>query len=709
MATENVSYGWQGKIARVNLTTGEITTQSTDPYKYFLGGMGMANKIMYDEVPAGTDPFSPESKVVMAVGPLTASGVPLAGRTTFSHLSTYTTDHLVVDSHFGGMIGAKLKLAGWDGLIIEGASDKPVYIKILDDKITIEDASFVWGMGTRATTEAICRKDGNKFCVAAIGPAGENLLPYACLINSRNHSAGAGLGSILGSKKCKAIVIEGNGSVNVADPKAVAELSDYMISDIVGSNNNHVVPTVPQSWAEYDNKSTRWTGHPGMTWGAAEGGPIDTGESAPGQPTLIGYRCQKAVFDHGAIAEKYTVKMTGCAMCPIRCYGSVFIPQMEKATGVVGSHANTCGAQNGFNLSALMTKFNDVEEEGDGKLIGSVYGAILSDDLGLWENYGELPATLKYFMKDDYKLMKQILTEEEFNAIDWSKRDNGDLTFMNDIAKCLLDPNHSMHNLTMGAYYIAEKYHDILGDEYLHSQAIGLWGPIGAKRHHGNECDAQVGQLTNIIYNRDGMCHTIVNITGSGLPYAIQKTIVEDLFGEGCLDAPKDYTPMNESKARFAKFGIMRQVLHDSFTLCYWVWPMTFSPRKERGYKGDLSVEAQYMSAITGQEWSEEELDHAVERCIQLHRAMTVKAAGTTDMRNNHDVISNFIFDMDPDKQPFTPGTVKLEREDWQKALTMFYQQFGWDPTTGAPTRETLEKFDLKDVADDLEALNLLP
>ena len=150
MATENVSYGWQGKIARVNLTTGEITTQSTDPYKYFLGGMGLANKIMYDEVPEGTDPFSPESKVVMAVGPLTASGTPLAGRTTFSHLSTFTTDHLVVDSHCGGMIGAKLKLAGWDALIIEGASDKPVYIKILNDKITIEDASFVWGMGTRA-------------------------------------------------------------------------------------------------------------------------------------------------------------------------------------------------------------------------------------------------------------------------------------------------------------------------------------------------------------------------------------------------------------------------------------------------------------------------------------------------------------------------------------------------------------------------------
>ena len=701
--------GWMGNLLRVNLTTKTSSIESSEKYFKYIGGKGMANRIMYDEVPVGTDPAAPENKIVFAVGPNTGSSAPCSGRITISSLSPFTKYNAIVDAHMGGDTAVRMKNCGFDAMIIEGASDAPVYIYVNDDKIEIRDASHVWGKTTSDTTAILTKETDPSSNVVSIGPAGEALLNLSCVMTGIGHCGGGGLGKVFGSKKLKAVVFNGTKGTEIADPERVVALNKYVIGDLMGSNNNHVVPTVPQSWAEYDNKSTRWTGHPGMTWGAAEGGPIDTGESAPGQPTLIGYRCQKAVFDHGAIAEKYTVKMTGCAMCPIRCFGSVYIPQMEKATGVVGSHANTCGAQNGFNLSALMTKFNDVEEEGDGKLIGSVYGAILSDDLGLWENYGELPATLKYFMKDDYKLMKQILTEEEFNAIDWSKRDNGDLTFMNDIAKCLLDPNHSMHNLTMGAYYIAEKYHDILGDEYLHSQAIGLWGPLGGKRHHGNECDAQVGQLTNIIYNRDGMCHTIVNITGSGLPYAIQKTIVEDLFGEGCLDAPKDYTPMNESKARFAKFGIMRQVLHDSFTLCNWVWPMTFSPRKERGYKGDLSVEAQYMSAITGEEWSEEELDHAVERCIQLHRAMTVKAAGTTDMRNNHDVISNFIFDMDPDKQPFTPGTVKLEREDWQKALTMFYQQFGWDPTTGAPTRETLEKFDLKDVADDLEALNLLP
>ena len=189
----------------------------------------------------------------------------------------------------------------------------------------------------------------------------------------------------------------------------------------------------------------------------------------------------------------------------------------------------------------------------------------------------------------------------------------------------------------------------------------------------------------------------------------MQKTILEERYGEGTLEKPKAYTPMNESKAPYAKFGIMRQVLHDSFTLCNWVWPMTFSPRKDRGYKGDLSVEAQYMAAITGEDWTEESLDFAVERNIQLHRAMTVKQVKSVDMRNLHDVIANHAFDIDPDIKPFTEGTVKLEREDWQTALTMFYREFGWDEKTGAPTRATLEKFGLKDVADDLDALGLLP
>ncbi len=698
--------GWTGKLLRVNLTNGTHAIEGSSKYFDYIGGKGMANRIMYDEVPAGTDPISPENKIVMAVGPNTGSSAPCSGRLTISTLSPFTKYNAIVDGHVGGDTAMQIKCAGFDAVIIEGASSTPVYIKVMDQEVSIEDASDLWGKTTTETTKALAEKNGKGVNVVSIGRAGENMLNLSCIITGVAHCAGGGLGKIFGSKKLKALCIYGTGATKVADPDQIKKLNNYVMGDLIGSNNNHVVPTVAQSWSEYENTSTRWTGHPGMTWGAAEGGPVDTGESPPGEPTLVGFRCQKAVFDHGALAEKYTVKMTGCAMCPIRCYGAMKLPKLEEKYGVGSTHANTCLGNGPY--ASLMAKYQDFEDEGDGKLYARVFSSILADDLGLWDNYGELAATLNYFMANDYALMRKIMTEEQFNAIPWKKRDDGDISFIRDILELVVDPKHPLSTLAQGAYYVDQQYHDILGDGYLHSAAMALWGPIGGKRHHGNECDAQVGMLTNIIYNRDGMCHTIVNITGSGLPYDVQKSIVEEIFGEGCLDKPKAYTPMNESKARFAKFGVMRQVLHDSFTLCNWVWPMTFSPRKDRGYKGDLSVEAQYMAAITGEDWTQESLDFAVERCIQLHRAMTVKQIGSNDMRNLHDVISNFIFEMDPDIKPFTEGTVKLEREDWQTALTMFYREFGWDEKTGAPTRATLEKFGLKDVADDLDKLGLL-
>ena len=698
-------YGWTGKLLRVNLTTKACTVESSEKYFKYIGGKGMANRIMYDEVPAGTDPIAPENKIVFAVGPNTGSNAPCSGRTTIASLSCFTENNAIVDAHMGGDTAVMMKECGFDAVIVEGESATPCYIYVTDNAAEVRDAAHIWGKGNRETTALITKETEAGVNVVSIGPAGENLVNLSCVITGIAHCGGAGLGKIFGAKKCKAVAFYGKQGIQVADPKKVMELNDYVMKDLIGSNNNHVVPTVMQSWSEYSNKSSRWTGHPGLTWGAAEGGPIDTGESAPGQPTLVGYRCQKAFKDHGAAAEQYTVKMTGCATCPIRCYGSLYIPQMEKTWGVVGAHANTCLGNRGSSIGTTFIKnVKDVETEGDGALMLSVYAAIKSDDLGLWDNYGELAATLGYVLADDHKILKQILTEEEYNALPWERANNGDMTALDEFLAALINPNHNMYKLTQGAYFVAKTFPELMGDTYLNSKALGLWGVMGGKKHHSSETAAQVGLLTNVLYNRDGMCHTIVNITGSGLPYEIQRNIIEDIFGEGALDRPSDYTKMNESKAKFAKFGVMRQVLHDSFTLCNWVWPMTFSPRKERGYRGDLSVESQYMAAITGEDWTEESLDHAVERCIQLHRAMTIKSYKTTDMRHTHDVVAEWVYD---DEKAYQQGNTYLSRADWQDALTMFYNEFGWNEN-GAPTRATLEKFDLKDVADDLEALGLL-
>lgn len=694
--------GWTGKLLRANLSTRVCTVESSEKYFDYIGGKGMATRIHYDEVPAGVKPFDPESKVVMAIGPNSGSSAPCSGRTTLSFLSTFTKGNAITDAHIGGDIATQMKACGYDAIIIEGVSETPVYLCVKDGEAVVEDAAALWGLTTTETTAALCDKEGPGTTVVSIGKAGENMINLSCVISGVAHCAGGGVGAIFGSKKLKAVCLYGTGATTMADAKRVMDLNNYVMSDLMGSNNNHVVPNTPQSFSQYDSPNSRWTGHPGLTWGAAPGGPIDTGESAPGQPTLMGYRCQKSVFDHGMIAEKYTTKMVGCASCPVRCYGAVNLPQL-KQFGRNTTHANTCVANNPYG--GIMKAFKDFEEEGDGKLTASVYSAILADDLGLWDNYGELRATLNYFMDKGY--MEKILTPEEYAEIDWTKRETGDITFISDILTRVVDKNHSLSTLAQGAYFVDKQYHDIVGDDYLNSAAMTLWGLIGAKRHHGNECAAQVGMLTNIVYNRDGMCHTIVNITGSGLPYHLQRNIIEERFGKGALDKPKNYTPMNESKAKFAKFGVVKQALHDSFTLCNWVWPMTFSPRKERGYKGDLSVESQYYSAITGKEVTEEELDFMAERSIQLSRAMTVKTYGSRDMRNEHDVIPEYAYNSEPDVPVFTEGTVKMEKEDWQLALSLFYKEFGWDEN-GAPTRETLEKFGLKDVADDLEASGLL-
>ena len=166
---------------------------------------------------------------------------------------------------------------------------------------------------------------------------------------------------------------------------------------------------------------------------------------------------------------------------------------------------------------------------------------------------------------------------------------------------------------------------------------------------------------------------------------------------------------MSPAKAKFAKWAIVRNNVHDSLALCNWVWPMTFSPMKERDYKGDTALEAKLLTAVTGEEWTEESLDFVGERIMQLQRAMTALELNSKNLRADHDGVSDWVFDRDPDKEAFTEGTTKLDREDWEKALDLYYEEWGWDKATGIPTRATLEKFDLKDLADELETAGLLP
>ena len=709
----NKSYGWTGKILRVNLTDKTVSVSPTDPYKGYIGGMGLANKIMYDEVAPGTDPLAPENKVVFAVGPLTATGVPLAGRTTIASLSTYTKDHQVVDAHCGGMIGAAIKKAGWDAIVIEGASDEPVYLKIDDDDVEIKPADQVWGLGTRATTEALSRKEGTDFCVATIGPAGENLLPYACIINSRNHSAGAGTAAVLGSKKCKALVVRGTQPIYVANPQEVADLSDYMLREIVGSNNNHVVPSTQQEWAEYFDKGSRWTAQKGLTWALAEGGPIDTGEPKPGEINTVGYRCMKAFKDEGPEAEKYTIKMDGCHSCPIHCYSDLRVPA-SAANGGYEITGNTCVPN--FPFTNYMIKIlgdnTSVEAGSEDALIwDQVFGSTM-DDLGLWCNYGQIYRDIAHCYATG--LLQKVLPPEEYAEINWEGFKNNDPSMVPPLLAKIAANDSEIAYIGHGPIVWTERWND---PDWWNTPASTLINVRGWPVHHAHECFGQVGLLYNMVFNRDDMIHSAVNFQGCGLPFELKQQIAAEVWGDAsAIDPDKNYTPMNEYKANFAWWSIVTDVLHDSLTLCNWVWPMTMSPTKARDYRGDLDLEAKFMKAVTGEDVTTEDLYKMGAKITTLQRANTARGMvgangqmGTNDFRNVHDVVTEWPFTMDPDIEVFTEGTNKMDKEDFQTALTMMYECFGWDPELGCPTAECLDYCDMPDVKEDLAALGLLP
>lgn len=139
---------------------------------------------------------------------------------------------------------------------------------------------------------------------------------------------------------------------------------------------------------------------------------------------------------------------------------------------------------------------------------------------------------------------------------------------------------------------------------------------------------------------------------------------------------------------------------------------MTLSPSKERGYKGDLELDGKFMTAVTGEEWTTESILFDMERVSNMLRVMTAISykihENADNLRKTHDVVADWVFDMDPDMKAFEPGTTKLDREDWEKSLDMWYEIMGWNKETGIPTRATLEKFGLGDMADKLEEMKLI-
>lgn len=213
--------GWIGKILRVNLTKEEWKAEELDRNiaEKFIGGRGLGSKILYDEIDPKVDPLSPDNKLILATGPLTGTSASAAGR--YMAITKSPLTGTIACSNSGGHFGAELKFAGFDLIIIEGKAKEPVYLYVEDGKAEIRSATHLWGKTTHEATDQILSETDMEARVACIGPAGERLVRFACIINDKHRAAGrSGVGAVMGSKNLKAVAVKGSGSVQVADKEA---------------------------------------------------------------------------------------------------------------------------------------------------------------------------------------------------------------------------------------------------------------------------------------------------------------------------------------------------------------------------------------------------------------------------------------------------------------------------------------------------------
>lgn len=223
-------HGYNGKILRVDLSSGKLTPEEFQEnfYRQYFGGEGFIGYFLLKELSRGVDPLGPDNKLIFAAGPLTGVPVGGCGRHSVGAKSPLTGAYGEADS--GGYWGAELKMAGFDAIIVEGKAEKPVYLFIRDGEAQLRDARHLWGMKTLDCQNAIREELGDSLIkVAYVGPAGENLVRFASIMNDLDAAAGrTGMGAVMGSKNLKAIACRGHQRISLADPQVVKDIGIWI-------------------------------------------------------------------------------------------------------------------------------------------------------------------------------------------------------------------------------------------------------------------------------------------------------------------------------------------------------------------------------------------------------------------------------------------------------------------------------------------------
>src|SRR5712692_5424464 len=336
-------YGSWGKVLRVDLTKGTTSVEEMDEatFRRHPGGRALIAHYLLTELPKDAQPLGPENILVFAMGVLT--GTPLSGAPRHADGAKSPLTGGFGEAEVGGFWGAELKRAGWDAIVVTGAARTPVYLWIKDDQVEIRDAAHLWGLEIMDTEETLKAEVGERLArVCEIGPAGENLVRYAGIVNDFKDIAGrSGLGAVMGSKKLKAIVVKGSRALPLAEPAKVKEVGRWVADTL---QENH--------WA-FHNFGTGM-GLDGYTRVGGMAVRNYDGDAFAGAAEISA----EALVDKG-----YRVKMEACWACSVRCKKVVKMEQpyqfFTDSGGIEYESIGALGSQCDIGDLALISKANE--------------------------------------------------------------------------------------------------------------------------------------------------------------------------------------------------------------------------------------------------------------------------------------------------------------------------------------------------------------
>lgn len=653
-------YGWTGSFLWVDLSTGKIEVLDTRPYaEAYIGGRGIEARLAWEKMPAGIGAFDERNLLMFFPGPLTGTIAPFSGRTNVAgHAPQGYPHEWFSRANFGAHWGPELKYAGYDGLVISGKAERPVYLWINDAHVELRDAGHLWGKGVFATQQLLMDELGSRARVLTIGQAGENLSRIAVIQTETESAAGqGGYGAVMGSKKLKAIAVRGSGMVRVADPELLLRRSKAILED------------------------------------ARQGCRLAQGSLDP------------------EMVKKYGLRYHACTQqCGIQCGGGSYY------------FRDVPGPLSGKKISGHMHCVSPIFPGLPGTFydwkIGFEAGfelAQISNDYGInhWDLvFGVLPL-VRYWkesgLKPDLDGLPINLDDPHFWAELFRK-----IAYREGIGDVLAEGGwRAAQMLGLGKDLADDLYQawgyaghmDARGDR-CNKAVYPFW--IAPALQWAVDTRDPMGGSHGYITGPLGYS-PLVHEEGKGPSWEQLMAGAEKIYGtRAAMDPLSGY----EGKAQPAYWHCIRGALKDSLTVDDNVFPMIWSYRtpdglaRADGMEG-VSYEYHLFTATTGSTMSEEEFNRCGDRICNLERALQIRDFNRT-RQDDEVIIPHFVEQEDFLPNPLIGKPMKGDREKLLRLLDEFYALRGWDVKTGRPTPAKLRELGLHDVAEDLIARKLI-